>query len=706
MWLRARRVLLQYNSDDCGPSVLATVGRYYRAHISVERLRHLMNVRNGRTTILDLVDTAQAVGFEAKGFKADWEGLSKLSLPAIAHWEQSHFVVIWEIDKRGNVLIGDPATGDRWLSKADFEQAWQGIVVTLKPTDLASEGSTGSSYGMAFNYLRSQMIDWHTPAAILLISSMMALLGLVFPGVVRWVIDDLSGQASSPISISVLLYMLLFIVLIQGGAHIIREYFVGLLIIRLNLKMSIAYLTKLLKTKTTEIESRRLGDLLTRFGDIGQIQTTFIKFLVETSFGLFLLLGTAAFVATKTVPFLWFLFLPIPVVFFLVRFIHPEVRSNERLVLHRLGGLQSYLVSVLSSLKLVQVFRAERLVSSMAEQHLHTVMETQLKGQIIRAAAATLSSLVPGFGQVALLLIGAEYVRQGTITLGDLVAASTLLALYFSAWNAALDMAARLQETLSASYRLHEIYSLPELDTAGLPAPLPLNGISAEGLQFNRGSHAILSDVSVHFRSGAIAVLTGPPGSGKSTLLHLLAGVYQPTEGTLCWNGIPYKSLKAASLYDRVAFMSQEPQLLSGTLLDNLLLGAEVNQDKIAEALHRVDALGWVQRLPHGIYTLIGNEAAYRLSAGQQQILSWARVILRNAPVLLFDEPTSSVDTDGVRQFAGLIQQLRDQGRVICVATHDPVLISIADDVTSLQNGRIQEIRRKSSTKKLLKTRG
>jgi len=542
--------------------------------------------------------------------------------------------------------------------------------------------------------LAPQLRDWRMHGTILGLSISMAGFGLVLPGFVRWIIDDLVGKSTSPLSLTAILYVLLVAILLQAGMFFVREYSVGKAIAALTRKMSLDYLDKVTHTRVQELSSWGLGDLLTRFSDVSQIQGIFTKFLVETSFGLLLLCGTALFVGWKAKEFLWLLVLPTPAMFVVIRFLHPQLRIAERLILDRAGKLHSYLISVLESARTIHSSQAQGLVLGLADTHLRRLVDAQVRGQVVRALIGSAAGLVPGLGQVIVLLVGAKYVKSGALTLGDVISASTLLTMYYSAWISAMDMAGHLQEAASASYRLRDIYGLPRVTPDGRVIEPLRDCVAIQGLGFSNGRTSVLENVDLQLRPGRVVAVTGAPGAGKSTLLNIIAGLYHPSAGQITWDGTPYHDIQPEGLGRQIALMTQEPQLINATILDNLLLGKRVTSEEVAQALLRAGALDWIQRLPHGIYTVVGGEGNRQLSPGQKQVLGWARMLLHDASVFLFDEPTSSVDAPAVQVFVGILQFLRDQGCAVCVVSHDPSVVAHADERTFIEAGRIHQATR------------
>jgi ABC-type multidrug transport system fused ATPase/permease subunit len=184
--------------------------------------------------------------------------------------------------------------------------------------------------------------------------------------------------------------------------------------------------------------------------------------------------------------------------------------------------------------------------------------------------------------------------------------------------------------------------------------------------------------------------LTGPSGSGKSTLAALVVGLIEPTEGCILVGGVPLPECDREHWRSSIAWMPQTPSMLRLSVMDNIRLGEENADDRrIREAARLAAADGFIDALPQGYDTLLG-DGARALSAGQRQRIALARMFLRRAPLMVFDEPTANLDPAAARQIAASIDRLR-HGRTILVITHDAGLAAVADHVVRLDAGRVLE---------------
>lgn len=226
---------------------------------------------------------------------------------------------------------------------------------------------------------------------------------------------------------------------------------------------------------------------------------------------------------------------------------------------------------------------------------------------------------------------------------------------------------------------------------AGRPLPQPdAIGLSLDQvtLRLGAGERIALDGVSCSVAPGEILALAGPSGSGKTTVLEVILGLRQPQQGSVLWNGVPFADLDPASLRDRLAYMSQRPHLFHGSLAENLrLFDPDASNAQVEAAARAAGVLDFAAELPRRLDTPLG-ERGFGLSGGQVQRLALARVFLRQAPLLLLDEPTAHLDR---ATEAALLERLavHARGRTLVIATHSPAVIAMASRVLHLAEGRI-----------------
>ena len=313
------------------------------------------------------------------------------------------------------------------------------------------------------------------------------------------------------------------------------------------------------------------------------------------------------------------------------------------------------------------------------------------------AGAQTPLAQTLGFAAVAVLfVILSRSVAAGRMSLGEVTAYLTLLALLSTPAQLLPRGYALLQSARAAATRLQALVTAtPEVlleNTQTLPpptaAPHPKPRLRLERLHFTYGTREVLKNVEADFRGPALVALTGTSGSGKTTLLRLLLGLEQPTHGRITLDAVALEKLPENVLRTRVAYVPQDTALFRASLRDNLLLGRDYSEARLWEALAAVGLEKTVRTLPGGLdYPL--REDGGGLSGGQRGRLAVARALVSEPEVLLLDEPSANLDaaSEGV-----LVTTLQKQARarLVLVVAHRPALVSAADEVYTLERGRLE----------------
>jgi HlyB family type I secretion system ABC transporter len=330
-------------------------------------------------------------------------------------------------------------------------------------------------------------------------------------------------------------------------------------------------------------------------------------------------------------------------------------------------------------------------------------MERRFKEKLAQSAwtgyrASNLGGLVASSGQVlqhltALLIVyvGARAIIAGDMSIGALIAATILAARVLAPMRQVVGAWQQLHSVRSAFARLDEMMNEP-IELSGQPAPaLPVNGrIRFEAVAYRYGDDDALAldGIELEIQPGQTLGVIGPPGSGKSTLAKLLLGLDQPARGRVLIDDLDVRLWSPAALRQQIGVVPQEVQLFAGSIGDNIGLGAADHAfERVVAAAKFVGAHDFIQRLPKGYETQL-SERGGGLSAGQRQLISIARAVIRNPRILVLDEATSALDA--ATEEAVLVNLRRaSRGRTIVIVTHRLGALAIADRVLCLAEGRI-----------------
>ncbi|WP_415958575.1 ABC transporter ATP-binding protein [Streptomyces sp. 021-4] len=315
------------------------------------------------------------------------------------------------------------------------------------------------------------------------------------------------------------------------------------------------------------------------------------------------------------------------------------------------------------------------------------VTEHTLATGRVSADWAALSPFVPALAIGAGLGLGGLAVLRGTMSVGGIVAFTGWMSMLVL-WVGVITLrVSQLSQATTAARRLQDVLLPRPTDRAEGTQPLPATGdLTAENVSHSVDGRPVLAPADLTVRPGELITVTGPTGSGKTTLLRILAGLQPPTTGTVRFGGVPLGAASTAGLHARIGYVPQRPVTLSGTLADNLRLGAPYTDDELREACRTAALDGYLASAPDGLDTLVG-ERGNTLSGGQLQRLALARAVLRRPAVLLLDDITSAIDTTTERALLERLRAWSGTTAIVC-ATHRSAFIDAADRTLALAPAR------------------
>ena len=347
---------------------------------------------------------------------------------------------------------------------------------------------------------------------------------------------------------------------------------------------------------------------------------------------------------------------------------------------------------ILTSVRAVKSFARERYEQARFTRAGDATMQARLGltwQESLFSVAVTTITLA---GTALVLVVGGMHVLDGTLTIGALLVVIAYLAAVYNPLSSIAETIGSLQQAIVSARRVREILALtPEAAEApnGLDASTVEGHVRFEHVRFAYDdAHAVLDDVSFEARPGEMVAIVGLTGAGKTTLVSLVPRFFEPTHGRVLVDGVDVSSYGLRSLRERIALVPQEPVLFSGTLADNIRYGRLNASDGQVEAAARAAHVhDFIQRLPQGYATEVV-EAGATLSGGERQRLGIARALLKDAPILILDEPTSSLDAISEEAVFDALRRLR-HGRTTIVIAHRLSTIRDASRILVLDGGRV-----------------
>ncbi|MBP9674591.1 MAG: ABC transporter ATP-binding protein [Bacteriovoracaceae bacterium] len=367
-----------------------------------------------------------------------------------------------------------------------------------------------------------------------------------------------------------------------------------------------------------------------------------------------------------------------------------KIRKHTSEVQASMGEMTHHLQEGLAGQKIGKAFNLQNYFLQRLKKAQDFNFLSIMKTSKIEENAHPLVELVGAMAFVGVILFAHHRVASGELTTGGFISFVTALALFMDPIRKFSQANVKMNQALAASKRIFQVLDLEEeKDSGSQKIESFKQGITVSHLTFSYGEKEVLKDFSLAIKKGEKVALVGLSGSGKTTLINLLLRLYPHKKGAILFDGIPLEEMTLDSLRSQFGLVSQDIFLFHDTVRENLCLGKSYPIDKITEALKVAEALDFVQALPQGLETMIGDRGI-KLSGGQAQRLTIARAYLANAPILLFDEATSALDNESEKMVQKALEQLGQDKTILAVA-HRLSTIQNYDKIVVLKEGMIVE---------------
>jgi HlyB family type I secretion system ABC transporter len=696
LWQRVLRrypYSAQQSSSDCGAACLAMISRYWGKKFSINRLRDIARVDRNGSSLKGLSAAAESVGFTTRPIKASLKGLAEQPLPAIAHWEGVHYVVVYAIDDK-SVIIADPAIGQLTLTYAQFKQGWTNYALILQPTVLLKETEESSiPFWQFFELLKPHSV---VVSEIFIASLFIQIFGLITPLFTQLILDRVVVQKSELTLFTVsfgLFIFSMFRVAMMG----LRQYLLDHTANKLDLVLIVAFIRHAMGLPLAFFESRYVGDIISRVQENQKIQ----KFLSGEAITILLDLLTVFVYIAVMFWYSWQMalvsLLIIPPFLLLAMFATPFLQRISREIFSTSASQNSYLIQALTGIKTVKSTAVEHHVRWKWEELLHKSVKTSFAGQLISNRLQIFSNTINAAITSVTLCFGAYQVIHDNLTIGQLVAFNMLLGNILQPFQRLTVLWNQLQEVLIAMERINDVLDAePEEDLESQTKQLlpPLRGhLRFENVTFRyqpEGNENIIENLSFEVEPGQMLALVGRSGSGKTTISKLMLGLYPPTEGRILVDDCELNHVALKSLRQQTGVVDQDTFMFGGTIQENISLsdpGAPLAAVIAAAELAGADE--FIRKLPMGYETQIG-EGGGLLSGGQRQRIAIARALMGNPPLLIMDEATSHLDAESERIIQNNLSAILKDRTTIVIA-HRLSTIRHADKILVLDRGILVE---------------
>ncbi|RKZ40396.1 MAG: type I secretion system permease/ATPase [Gammaproteobacteria bacterium] len=676
--------------DDPLLQCLVILSKLLNQPTSAEALKAGLPLVNNRFTPELFIRAAQRANLSARLIKRRLPKLKALVLPAVLLLKDGQACILLNYLDKKNVQIILPSTGVLELSVKDLKANYSGYALLARSAYSFDARTEDSLIPRPHTWFWGTLLkSWFIYSEVIIASLLINLFALASPLFVMNVYDRVVPNHA----IETLWVLAIGVVIVFGFDFIIRTlrgYFVDIAGKKTDILLGSMIFEQVLGTRRIA-HPRSVGAFANHLHEFESFRDFFTSATLTTLIDLpFALLFIAVIWALHhELAFIPLYAMPLVIAFsILIQF---PLRKVIQHTFRASAQKHALLVETLAGMETIKTTRAEGEIQRRWEQLIGQIANFSLKSRFLSALSVNFSLFVQQMSTVVIIVYGVYLIAEGELTMGALIACTILTGRALAPLAQIASLFTRYHHSLSALRALNQVMKMPlERDAKFLNRP-PLQGnIEFKQVDFSYLEQALpaLTKVSFQIQAGQRIGIIGRIGSGKSTIAKLILGLYQPKQGSILLDGVDNNQIDPAELRHQIGYVPQDIELFYGTVKDNIVMGASYLEDSVVlRAAQLAGVHEFVNRHPLGFDMPI-YERGEGLSGGQRQAIVLARALLHNPPLLLFDEPTNSMDNRAEEQFKVRLQPYL-KGKTFLLVTHRSSLLSLVEYLIVMDGGQV-----------------
>ncbi len=684
-------MLMQMEVLECGAAALGMVLAYYGKWVSLEQLRIDCGVSRDGSSVRNIVHAARGYGLEAKAYRMELAALRQIPLPAIIHWNLSHFVVLNGF-KKDQAIINDPARGTVEISMEEFDKMFSGIVLRLQKTAKFLQGGKPRS---VWKFAMSRMKGSSgTIVFLMLVSALIAMTSVVMPLFSKIFMDNiLSGK-----NVDWLNYLIVAMV-VAVSLHFSLQLVQSLYWLRVSGRFAITanaeFVWHVLHLPMEFFGQRWAGEIAARQGTNEQICGTLVQKIAPVLVNLALLIFYLAIMLKYSLALTLIGLLAVAINVLVIRFKAKKMMNLSRAAQAASGKLSGVTTSSVEMIEMIKSAGAEagfyeRWAGYYSKNH-----NAQVAVFKYSKYYGMLPSILQRFTNIAILMVGVYLIMDGVFTIGMLLAFQSFLASFLSPVNQLVELEESFITMRARMERVEDVLNYP-VDSTGTNDDINIKAGKLSGdiaitdltFGYNKFAEPLIKNFSIRIKPGSFVAIVGTSGCGKSTLAKLMTGLYRPWQGEILFDGKKREKIDEYVYKSSVAMVDQDIILFEDTVADNIRMwDASIDDFAVILAARDADMHDVVVSRPDGYAQMI-QEGGRNFSGGQKQRLEIARVLAGEPTIIILDEATSALDA---KTEAMVMQNIRNLGVTCVVIAHRLSTIRDCDEILVLQKGMVIE---------------
>lgn len=693
----------QLDSMDCGPTCLRMVAKHYGKSYSLESLRERAYISREGVSLLGISDAAETLGMRTLSIRTSVDKLvDEVPLPCIAHWQQHHFVVVYDT-RKGKIRVADPAHGLVTYNKEEFKRGWiftgengqgEGVLLALEPTPTFFESKdehpgSHTKLSFFFKYLFAYKKHLFQLFLGMLLGSVF---GLIFPFLTQSLVDfGITNQNLGFVYTILIAQLMLFVG--RTAVDFIRSWILLHITTRINISIISDFLIKLMKLPMPFFDTKMIGDILQRIGDHRRIETFMTSTSLSTLFSLVnLIVYSIVLMAYNLTIFMIFVIGSVIYVLWIMLFLRKR-REIDFKRFSEASANQSSLIQLIYGMQEIKLNNCEKQKRWEWEHIQARLFKVGIKGLALSQYQRAGSFFINEFKNILISFIVAKAVIDGQMTLGMMMAVQYIIGQLNSPISQLIGFVQSAQDAQISLERLAEIHDREDEEPTIAPNINLLPDkkyILLQNLDFQyEGPHSpfVLKDLTFTIPEKKITAIVGASGSGKTTLVKLLLKFYAATAGKIRLGDIDLAQVSSRVWRERCGVVMQDGYIFSDSIAKNIAPGVEhIDIERIQQAVDIANIRDHIESLPLAYNTKIGMDG-HGLSMGQRQRLLIARAVYKDPEFIFFDEATSALDASNEREIIDKLDGFFE-GRTVVIVAHRLSTVKHADQIVVLDEGR------------------
>lgn len=698
-------ITFQHDSMQCGIACLQMICKHFGREYSLDFLSKLCFATNEGVSLLGIDDAANKLGLKTLCVKASMDELDKISLPAILHWNQKHFVVLYKIKKGRKYYIADPGKGLTTHTNKEMQEHWlstnsKGVAMMLEPTphfyDTKNASGVGEKEIHSFRFLYGYVRRYYKYFGMIAVGlALGSIIQLVLPFLTQAIVDK--GIKHQDLNIILLiLFGQLMLTISRTFIDFLRRWILLRISMKINISLISDFFIKLLKLPMSFFDTKLLGDLMQRMNDHGRVNNFLTHNVLNIVFSLLtLIVFSVVLVIYDKFVFLVFLIGSMLYGGWIALFLkRRKVIDYELFEQQAINNNRTYeFITSMQEIKLQDCEQRKRQEWEHIQKDLFKIQQKSLRLQQQEEAGGI---FINELKNIAITVMSAAAVIEGNMTLGMMLAVQYIIGQLCSPVEQLMDFFYSIQDVKISLERINEIHSMEdENGKAGLLTSIEQKskGINIQNVIFKYNPHVLtktIDHVDIQIPQGKVTAIVGASGSGKTTLIKLILGYYSVIEGRICIGSTNINDVNKKWWRRQCGVVMQDGVIFSESIARNIAVDdAEIDQVRLLEAAKISCIFDYVMGLPLKFDTKIGRDGI-GLSQGQKQRILIARAVYKNPEYIFLDEATNSLDANNERKIVENLDCFY-KGKTVVIVAHRLSTVKNADQIVVIDHGKVVE---------------